>query len=265
MIGNLPLALLLIGAGTFCSPQSLLAEELRDQCQHAIQLVQKGKLQRAQGELDSLLQIERKDQNDRVILGWTLSTLGEEWAKAGERTLAVADLRKALQLDPDEAYWHSILAELLHAQGNGEDAAKECSQAAQLSPDDSGLADGCGFGTIREIWDDDTYLALRAATKPDKTIHTPEGDVTPPAPKKPRPDPDYTEKARRAKLEGFIVLWLVLGVNGNVEKAAVKKSIGLGLDQNALRTIRQWRFTPATRNGVPIPYRVEVELSFRFL
>jgi TonB family protein len=251
------LALLFIGAIAVASPRMLFADNVENLCRRTIRLITQGDLQEAQSELDLVLQNKPKRENDRVILGWTLSKLSEQWKDAGDQTHAVADLHEALILDPDEAYWHSALARLLHAQGDAEAATKECSLAASLSPLDSGLAAGCGFLAAREIWDDDSYPALRSHTS------QPQGGITAPSPAKPPSNPDYTDKARTARLQGIIVLWLVVGVQGDVEKIAVKKPIGLGLDQNALRTVRTWKFKPATRNGTPIPVRVEVEVTFR--
>jgi protein TonB len=78
-----------------------------------------------------------------------------------------------------------------------------------------------------------------------------------------RVDPPYSEKACLAKLSGTTVLWIVVGLQGEVEEAVVEKPLGLGLDENALRAVRTWTFEPATRNGTPIRARVMVEISFR--
>jgi TonB family protein len=251
------LALLVFGAIAIACPQPLFADRIEDLCRRTIKLITQGELQEAQSELDLVLQAKPKRENDRVVLGWTLSKLSEQWKNAGDQTRAVADLHEALILDPDEAYWHSALANLLHAQGDADAATKECALAASLSPLDSDLAAGCGFAAAREIWDDDSYPALRSHTS------QPQGDITAPSPAKPPSDPAYTDKARAASLQGIIVLWLVVGAQGDVEKIAVKKPIGLGLDQNALRTVHTWKFKPATRNGTPVPVRVEVEVTFR--
>jgi TonB family protein len=242
------------------SPLTLLADKTGDQYEHASDLLSQGDLQGAQTELEAILQKKPGHKNAKVLLGLTLTKLSEQSEKQGDRTSAVAQLREALRLDPDEPYAHSALAKLLHAQGDADEAMKECSLAAQLSPDDSGLAGGCGLGARREIWEDDTYPWLRFS--PGAHISTAQGEVTPPYAKK-HSEPPYTEKARAAVLQGTVVLWLVVGVHGDVEQAAVEKPLGLGLDQNALRTVCTWKFNPGTRNGTPIPTRVKVEMSFR--
>ena len=243
-------------------PPTLLADNVQTRYKQASKLLSQGDYQGAQTEFEAILQKKPDHKNAKVLLGVTLTKVSEQSEKQGDRTRAVAQLREALRLDSDSAYAHSALAKLLHAQGDADEATKECSQAAQLSPDDSGLAGGCGFGEKPEIWEDDAYPALRSQSQPGAHISTPQGEVIPPIPTH-HPNPPYTDRARAAHFQGATVLWLVVGVRGDVEQSAVEKPLGLGLDQNALRTIRTWKFTPASRNGVPIPTRVEVEVSFR--
>ncbi|MCL5005220.1 MAG: energy transducer TonB [Acidobacteria bacterium] len=78
-----------------------------------------------------------------------------------------------------------------------------------------------------------------------------------------KPEPPYSEEARKAKYQGTCVLWIVVDAQGNVQQAQVVKPLGMGLDENALRTVKTWKFKPAMRNGVPVPVRVMVEVSFR--
>ena len=79
------------------------------------------------------------------------------------------------------------------------------------------------------------------------------------------PDPSYSEEARKAKYSGVVTLIIVVDAQGNVRDAQVVKSVGLGLDQKALEAVRTWKFKPGTRNGVPVPTRVSVEVTFRLL
>jgi protein TonB len=78
-----------------------------------------------------------------------------------------------------------------------------------------------------------------------------------------KPEPPYSEEARKAKYQGTVVLWIVVDTVGNVTDARVVKPLGLGLDEKALETVRTWKFKPALRNGSPVPVRVMVEVSFR--
>jgi len=78
-----------------------------------------------------------------------------------------------------------------------------------------------------------------------------------------KPEPAYSEEARKAKYQGTVVLWIVVDVQGNVTDPRVVRPLGLGLDEKALETVRTWKFKPALRNGSPVPVRVIVEVSFR--
>jgi TonB family protein len=78
-----------------------------------------------------------------------------------------------------------------------------------------------------------------------------------------KPEPAYSEEARKAKYQGTVVLWIIVDTQGNVTEARVVRPLGLGLDEKALETVRTWKFKPALRNGAPVPVRVSVEVSFR--
>jgi protein TonB len=78
-----------------------------------------------------------------------------------------------------------------------------------------------------------------------------------------KPEPPYSEQARKAKYQGTCVLWIVVDAQGNVTSAQVVKPLGMGLDENALKTVKTWKFKPAQRNGAPVPVRVMVEVQFR--
>lgn len=78
-----------------------------------------------------------------------------------------------------------------------------------------------------------------------------------------KPEPPYSEQARKAKYQGTVVLWIVVDSQGNVTDTQVVKPLGMGLDQNAMTTVKTWKFKPAMRNGAPVPVKVMVEVSFR--
>jgi TonB family protein len=78
-----------------------------------------------------------------------------------------------------------------------------------------------------------------------------------------KPDPAYSEEARKAKYQGTVVLWIVVDASGAVTDCRVVKPLGLGLDEKAVETVKTWKFKPAQRNGTPVPVRVMVEVSFR--
>jgi periplasmic protein TonB len=78
-----------------------------------------------------------------------------------------------------------------------------------------------------------------------------------------KPEPAYSEEARKAKYQGVVVLWIVVDAQGNVTDARVVKPLGLGLDEKAVEAVHTWKFKPAIRNGAPVPVRASVEVTFR--
>ena len=75
--------------------------------------------------------------------------------------------------------------------------------------------------------------------------------------------PDYTDEARRRNLEGDVVLEIVVKSNGSVGSVKLLSGLGAGLDQRATDAVRQWRFNPARRYGVPVDVIVEVAVEFK--
>lgn len=77
------------------------------------------------------------------------------------------------------------------------------------------------------------------------------------------PDPEYSEEARKAKYQGVVMLWLIVGPDGRPRDMRVARSLGMGLDQKALEAVRQWRFEPAMKDGKPVAVQINVEVNFR--
>ncbi len=77
------------------------------------------------------------------------------------------------------------------------------------------------------------------------------------------PEPEYSEEARKAKYQGTVVLWVVVGPDGRVRDIRVSRSLGMGLDEKAMEAVRQWRFDPARKDGQPVPVQVSIEVNFR--
>jgi TonB family protein len=74
--------------------------------------------------------------------------------------------------------------------------------------------------------------------------------------------PRYTEEAMRARIEGSLTLEAVVLPTGMVGIVRVIKSLDPGLDEQAIKALRQWRFAPGTRSGKAVPVLVSVEMSF---
>ncbi len=87
------------------------------------------------------------------------------------------------------------------------------------------------------------------------------GDVTPPVLIW-HPSPDYTEEARKAKVNGNVTVSLIVNNAGIPLNVHVTKGVGLGLDEKAVEAVKRYRFKPASENGKPVPVYMNIEVNF---
>jgi periplasmic protein TonB len=73
----------------------------------------------------------------------------------------------------------------------------------------------------------------------------------------------YSDAARRANLEGEVELEIVIRRDGTVGDVKVLRGLGMGLDEQAVQAVRQWRFAPARMKGTPVDVIVEVAVEFK--
>jgi len=76
--------------------------------------------------------------------------------------------------------------------------------------------------------------------------------------------PQYTSDAMRAKVQGAVWLECVVRADGTVGEVKVIRSLDstFGLDLEAMKAARQWRFRPGTRMGEPVNVLVIIQLDF---
>jgi TonB family protein len=77
------------------------------------------------------------------------------------------------------------------------------------------------------------------------------------------PDPEFSEEARKAKYQGTVTLWVIVGPDGRVHDVKIQRSLGMGLDEKAIETVKTWRFEPSRKDGQPVTVQVNVEVNFR--
>lgn len=85
--------------------------------------------------------------------------------------------------------------------------------------------------------------------------------VSPPIPIY-KPDPEFSEEARKAKFQGTCTLALIVGIDGRPSDIHVVSSLGMGLDEKAIEAVKNWKFQPAMKDGHPVRVPVEVEVDF---
>jgi periplasmic protein TonB len=76
--------------------------------------------------------------------------------------------------------------------------------------------------------------------------------------------PNYTADAMRAKVQGVVLVECVVLADGSVGNVRILRSLDgtFGLDEEAVKAARQWRFVPGTRRGEPVPVVITIEIAF---
>lgn len=76
-------------------------------------------------------------------------------------------------------------------------------------------------------------------------------------------DPHYSPAARNKKLNGTVTLAVALDASGRITDLWVTKPLGLGLEDEAARAVRQYVFAPATCHDQPAPTSLYVDVNFQ--
>lgn len=80
-----------------------------------------------------------------------------------------------------------------------------------------------------------------------------------------KPEPEYSEEARKAKYQGDVLIQLVVDENGNPTAIKVVRPLGLGLDEKAVEAVTKWRFKPGMKDGKPVKVQATIQVTFRLL
>ena len=78
-----------------------------------------------------------------------------------------------------------------------------------------------------------------------------------------RSDPLYTNAARKARIEGTVIIEAIISKSGNVEDVRVLKGLPAGLSQEAEAAVKKWRFKPGTLNGNPVATIFNLTVTFK--
>jgi TonB family protein len=115
-------------------------------------------------------------------------------------------------------------------------------------------------GTVQKSGFGDAEVSAAATTHP----HTSEAVAKAlPAEILSKPTPTYTQEARNLRIEGEVLLEVLLQSSGNLRVLRVVRGLGHGLDDNAVRAAEQIHFKPATRDGQPADSTVVLHIIFQ--
>jgi len=77
------------------------------------------------------------------------------------------------------------------------------------------------------------------------------------------PNPNYTDPARAAKFNGTVIMAVTVSPLGRTIEARVARGAPYGVNETALKAVRDWQFKPAMREGAPVACTVMIEATFR--
>jgi TonB family protein len=77
-----------------------------------------------------------------------------------------------------------------------------------------------------------------------------------------KPEPDYSDEARKIRLQGVVVVSAVVAPDGRPTRLRIARSLGMGLDEKALEAVNRWRFEPARKDGQPVAVQISIEVDF---
>lgn len=179
---------------------------------------------------------------------------GESYLEQNNRQSAANEFREALNGDLDAPWtvvWsHIRLGRIFDATGQHDRAVNEYREAQRT-----------GDNTNDALDEANHYLehgeAVYFAPRPRQEAVMASEPVQ-------KVDPEYTQQARLAELEGTVVLRGFIGSEGFARNLEVAESIGLGLDEKAMEAVKQWAFQPMTNPTaflIPVSFRLPTKQS----
>jgi TonB family protein len=78
-----------------------------------------------------------------------------------------------------------------------------------------------------------------------------------------KPRPEYSEEARRLRIEGEVQLRVLFSASGKIQVLEVIRGLGTGLDENAVRAAQQIQFKPALSDGAAVDSTATIRIAFQ--
>ena len=176
----------------------------------------------------------------------------EREAMTGQKEAAKADYREAIKANPQKSDYHYRLAILLDGMNHLNGAQEEYRIAHQLDRTDR--VSDIMYRSLLEEMKDPAVGALDLNAQPSSGMTEPVAEC--------RPNPTYTREAARAHVQGTIFLAVLINAEGKVTAVHLRLGLGHGMVDNAINTVKTWRFKPATVNGRAAATRALVEIKY---
>ena len=118
---------------------------------------------------------------------------------------------------------------------------------------------GLGEGSIRDVGNGRSLFSVR----PGFDDASAGGGATPPRIQEPLPIPDYPADARTRRLQGVVVLEVMLDTVGNAHvRGVLSRPLGFGIEEAARNAAERLKFTPARQGGRSVDAIVQVRVTF---
>lgn len=230
---------LTLGASGAQQPPTSVSDDLN----RGVQFYKAGDFEHASKALQAVLNSQKEDISAWHYLGLSLSQLGrkDDARKAHERAAKIAEAR----LDKMLSVPKSLLNE----------AADSADQFLALSPNLSSRK-------TQEWRDRASYLRVFAADSSGELKIYKGSEIDTKVRVLSKPDPTYTDEARRHQVSGTIVLRCVFAADGHVRAIHVVSGLPDGLNEQAMEAARHIKFVPATKDGKPVSMWIELEYNF---
>ena len=77
-------------------------------------------------------------------------------------------------------------------------------------------------------------------------------------------EPEMTQESKKARLTGIVLLSLIVDTQGMPQNVHVLRGLDMGLDEKAVKAVKQYKFKPAMEDGKPVPVELNLEVNFQF-
>lgn len=262
-----------IAATPILQKETLTVEQRMEKARAAIQ---KKKFIDAENELKQAIKM-KEDFSDAYIL------LAEVYKYQNKKKEALELVNKVINRKIDVLEDHCLLVRLLFENGDKKKATAELTELLKLEPK---LSCAYKLKGEMEMTADKHDLALKSLEEYLQMLPPDHEDMQSakdkieylnrymevqsakkdPSYKRPGLDqpafPDYTEEARKYKVSGVVKIMAQLDTRGEVVRTIIFSRIGYGLDEIAIKTVKRVKFSPVTKDGIPVSAWQPVDIEF---
>jgi TonB family protein len=232
-----------------------------DELGRAVGLYEQGKDQEAIAALRQLVKVRKDDITAWHYLGLALNRQGkpndarkahEKAAKSGEKLLS-SQFNSTTTESDFQAFIRQTRALLSDAADSADKYLELTGKPSRKRAEE--------WQARAEFLRDFAWLGERREGSAEPTIYTAKEVTTIPRILS-RPEPQYTEEARKNRVTGVVVLRAVFAADGKIRAIRLLSGLPNGLTMMAIRAARGIKFIPAMKDGQPVSQYIQIEYNF---